>query len=75
MIPKSVHSERIDANIDVFDFQLSEDDMKKIKLIPRDNFTVRFILTLQLRKEQARKPSDPGADPRRQCADRRKDHQ
>ena len=37
-IPKSVHSERIDANIDVFDFQLSEDDMKKINALDSGRF-------------------------------------
>ncbi len=30
VIPKSTHIERIKENIDVFDFQLNEDDMKKI---------------------------------------------
>ena len=30
VIPKSTHLERIKENIDVFDFQLNEDEMKKI---------------------------------------------
>lgn len=30
-LPKSTHSERIQQNIDVFDFNLDKDDMKKIK--------------------------------------------
>ena len=32
-IPKSVHEERIRQNYDVFDFELSEQDMKKIELM------------------------------------------
>lgn len=30
VIPKSVHAERIDQNIDIFDFELSDDNMNKI---------------------------------------------
>ncbi|WP_289461235.1 aldo/keto reductase, partial [Lactobacillus intestinalis] len=30
VIPKSVHKNRMEENIDVFDFELSNDDMKKI---------------------------------------------
>ena len=32
-IPKSVHEERIKQNIDIFDFELSEDDMSQIALL------------------------------------------
>lgn len=42
-IPKSVHSERIDANIDVFDFQLSEDDMKKINALDSGRFIAGLL--------------------------------
>ena len=30
VIPKSVHKNRMEENIDVFDFELSDDDMKKM---------------------------------------------
>jgi 2,5-diketo-D-gluconate reductase A len=35
VIPKSVHAERIQANIDVFDFELDEDDMAAIGKLDR----------------------------------------
>ncbi|WP_240230108.1 aldo/keto reductase [Devosia lacusdianchii] len=35
VIPKSVHAERIKANIDVFDFELDEDDMAAIGKLDR----------------------------------------
>jgi 2,5-diketo-D-gluconate reductase A len=37
VIPKSVHAERIKANIDVFDFELDEDDMAAIGKLDRPN--------------------------------------
>lgn len=37
VIPKSVHTERIQENIDVFDFQLSDDDMDAIASLDGDN--------------------------------------
>lgn len=33
VIPKSVHKDRIEQNIDVFDFTLSDDDMKEISAL------------------------------------------
>jgi len=36
VIPKSVHQERIQENIDVFDFELSDDDMQAIAALNRN---------------------------------------
>jgi len=35
-LPKSTHKDRIEQNIDIFDFKLDEDDMAKIKGLERD---------------------------------------
>lgn len=37
VIPKSVHADRIRANVDVFDFELDADDMAKIARLDRAN--------------------------------------
>lgn len=37
-IPKSVHGERIDANIDVFDFELTEEEIKQIDMLDCGRF-------------------------------------
>lgn len=37
VIPKSVHADRIRANVDVFDFELDADDMAKIAKLDRAN--------------------------------------
>ncbi|WP_100330489.1 aldo/keto reductase [Bacillus xiapuensis] len=36
IIPKSVHAERIQQNADIFDFELSPEDMKKINRLNKD---------------------------------------
>lgn len=36
VIPKSTHPERIKENINIFDFKLSSDDMKKLKALDRN---------------------------------------
>ena len=40
VIPKSTHKERIKENIDVFDFELSEEEMKEIVALDRN---LRFV--------------------------------
>ena len=35
VIPKSVHRERIQANADIFDFELSQDEMASIRALDR----------------------------------------
>jgi diketogulonate reductase-like aldo/keto reductase len=39
VIPKSSHKERIEENIDVFDFEISEQDMKKLDAL-NENYNV-----------------------------------
>ena len=36
VIPKSVHKNRMEENFDVFDFELSDDDMKKMAELDRN---------------------------------------
>lgn len=49
MIPKSVHHERIEQNIDIWDFQLNEEDMKAIEKLDMgkseivDHFNPEFV--------------------------------
>lgn len=49
VIPKSVHHERIEQNIDIWDFQLSEEDMKSIEKLDMgkseivDHFNPEFV--------------------------------
>lgn len=49
VIPKSVHHERIEQNIDIWDFQLNEEDMKAIEKLDMgkseivDHFNPEFV--------------------------------
>ncbi len=36
MIPKSIHKARIEQNIDVFDFELTAEDMEQIEALDRE---------------------------------------
>ena len=54
VIPKSVHEERIKENINIFDFELTADDMEKLKALdkkapiigtPEDPAKVKFAMT------------------------------
>lgn len=43
VIPKSTHKERMEQNFDIFDFQLSDDDMKQIATLNEaDHGTINF---------------------------------
>lgn len=33
LIPKSVHKDRMEQNFDIFDFELTEDEMKKLEAL------------------------------------------
>lgn len=46
VIPKSAHKERMEENFNVFDFALSDEDMKKIAGLDRaeSSFFIRKIL-------------------------------
>ena len=44
VIPKSVHKERIEQNFDVWDFALSDADMKKIDALDRDSAECQLSL-------------------------------
>ena len=35
VIPKSIHAERIKSNIDIFDFELSDDEMKQLNALDK----------------------------------------
>ena len=61
VIPKSVHQNRMAENIDVFDFELSDDDMKKIAALDknesqfidhRDPITIEQIFGSSLKQVQ-----------------------
>lgn len=49
MIPKSVHKDRIKQNLDIWDFALTEDDMKKVGALDTgksnivDHFSPDFV--------------------------------
>lgn len=36
MIPKSVHKERMEENLDIWDFHLDKEDMEKITALDQD---------------------------------------
>ena len=50
VIPKSVHKNRMEENIDVFDFELSDDDMKKMASLNKNEsqfFDHRDLVTIE----------------------------
>ena len=55
LIPKSTHKERMEQNLDIFDFSLNEEDMKAIEKLDTgkslffshyDSQTVEFLTSL-----------------------------
>ena len=51
VIPKSVHASRIKKNIDVFDFELTDDEMKQIASLDQKNSYFNGLLTPQVMKQ------------------------
>ena len=51
VIPKSVHASRIKKNIDVFDIELSDDEMKQIASLDQKNSYFNGLLTPQVMKQ------------------------
>ena len=58
VIPKSVHEARIKENFDVFDFELTPDEMKEIDALDKDKRYFTMSLEAQKSAFSSFKPAD-----------------